>query len=99
MPEGGWSLEYIIEVAAEPTVACPEEAARAYFDTRTAVGWMKGKDGAGKPCARTLEALKSDLRTWHQRTWPNIQADSKPSTFKSRIPGKIDAENKTEAKA
>jgi hypothetical protein len=56
-----WSWDQAKATAEDPHVGMPESMARTYFDARTARGWV---DGAGLPVARTLEALKADMRKW-----------------------------------
>ena len=61
MPEDGWSLDQVLEAANHPGVSVDAGMARAYFDNRTAAGWV---DGAKREVARTLSGLQADLRKW-----------------------------------
>jgi hypothetical protein len=61
MPADGWSLSSVLAESNNPTVAVPEKTAREYYDARTAAGWV---DATKRDVARSLEALRSDLRKW-----------------------------------
>lgn len=74
MPSDGWPQDHVLATAAKPTVAVARDAALAYYDTRAAVGWLKGKD-ARTPTARTQAELEADLRSWGRSTWPSMQAE------------------------
>lgn len=60
-PDGGWTQAQVIEAAGCPTVAMKPQDAAEYHDTRCAAGWI---DAAGRQVARTIGALKADLRKW-----------------------------------
>jgi hypothetical protein len=91
MPPDGWTVETVMEMAANPTVGCPRAAAEAYFAcrARTDPPWtMDGKNGA-RAVGRTLTALRHDLVAWARVTWPNMQADAERRTgAKPRVLGR-----------
>ena len=61
MPEDGWGWDRVLAVAEWATVAMTEAAAQAYFDARTATGWI---DASGRAVAKNLPSLTADMRRW-----------------------------------
>lgn len=86
MPEDGWSLIEVIEIAKDPTVGMTAESASRCYNNYAATGWM---DKNGNPVARSLNALRALLNKWKVNE-PSMMANrrgidpNKPETIEEK---------------
>lgn len=85
MPEDGWSLPDVIEVARDHTVAMTAQMASQCYDYYAAAGWMNKH---GNPVARSMNQLRALLRNWKNNESsmrrPRTDDPNKPETIEDK---------------